>query len=321
MSSAAVLPTHEDLSDIPRERYHRLLARLSHLSVTHHFDAYGDIDWDATELAIDPTDPRWELPADDPLASTTWYQALPQETRARIGLDRVATMMKTGLDFERVLKRGLLDFADTLPSGSPEFRYAYHEVIEEAQHSLMFQEFVNRTGFQARGLGRLTSLGGRFISTLGRRFPPLFFVFVLGGEEPIDYVQRKVLRSERELHPLLERVMYIHVVEEARHLSFAQSYLRTRVPSLGRFAKARLAIGAPVILAVMARMMLRPSRQLAREHGIPARVLRDAYRGNREQRAETIASIRRVRRLCEDLGLLTGGYARLWRALGLDDAA
>lgn len=321
MSTSATLPSHEDLSDIPRERYNRLLARLSHLSVTHHFDAYGDIDWDEPELAIDPADPRWELPADDPLAETAWYQALPAQTRANIGLDRIATMMKTGLDFERVLKRGLLDFADTLPNGAPEFRYAYHEIIEEAQHSLMFQEFVNRSGFSARGLGRMTSLGGRFISTLGRRFPPLFFIFVLGGEEPIDYVQRKVLRSERELHPLLERVMYIHVTEEARHLSFAQSYLRTRVPQLRRPARMRLGVGAPIILAVMSRMMLRPSPQLVHKYGIPDDVLREAYVDNPQNRAELLAAIRRVRRLCEDLGLLTPVYRRLWRILGLDDTA
>ena len=50
-----------------------------------------------------------------------------------------------------MLKRGLLEFASTLPNGAPEFRYAYHEIIEEAQHSLMFQEFVNRSGFDAAG--------------------------------------------------------------------------------------------------------------------------------------------------------------------------
>ena len=54
--------------------------------------------------------------------------------------------MKAGLQFESVLKRGLLEYAFRLPDGVPEFRYAYHEVIEEAQHSLMFQEFVNRAG-------------------------------------------------------------------------------------------------------------------------------------------------------------------------------
>ena len=39
-----------------------------------------------------------------------------------------------------------------MPNGSAELRYLYHEVIEEAQHSLMFQEFVNRTGLDVDGL-------------------------------------------------------------------------------------------------------------------------------------------------------------------------
>src|SRR5439155_18584287 len=94
---------------------------------------------------------------------------LPAQTRAQIGLDRTASMMKIGLEFERVLKRGLLEFVGTLPNGALEFRYAYHEIIEEAQHSLMFQEFVNRSGFDAAGLSRLETFGARFIAALGRR--------------------------------------------------------------------------------------------------------------------------------------------------------
>ena len=74
---------------------------------------------------------------------------------------------------------------------------------------------------------------------LGRRFPELFFIFVLGGEDPIDHVQRETLRSERELHPLLERIMRIHVTEEARHLSFARHYLKREVPKLGPFSSSR----------------------------------------------------------------------------------
>ena len=81
--------------------------------------------------------------------------------RARIGLHMIATFMKIGLQFESVLKRGLLEFALELPNGSPEFRYAYHEVIEEAQHSLMFQEFVNRTRLRHPGPGAGGSASAR----------------------------------------------------------------------------------------------------------------------------------------------------------------
>jgi hypothetical protein len=133
MTISAALPERTDVRDA--DRYQALLARLSALSVTHHFDAYGDIDWDSPGFEIDRTDPRWELPADDPLTITQWYRTLTTEQRLSLGLDRVVTMMKTGIEFERILKQGLLEFAGTLPNGAPEFRYAYHEVIEECQHS------------------------------------------------------------------------------------------------------------------------------------------------------------------------------------------
>ena len=311
------IPAHEELRQLGADNYSKLLARLSGLSVTHHFDAYGDINWDAPEFGIDAADPRWELRGDDPLGATAWYRMLPAETRARLGLEYVASTMKLGLEFERVLKRGLLEFAGTLPNGAPEFRYAYHEIIEEAQHSLMFQEFVNRSGFDAAGLRPLERFGTRFIIGLGRRFPALFFIFVLGGEEPIDYVQRKELRSGEALHPLLERVMRIHVTEEARHLSFAQHYLRAQAPSLGWLDRLWLGAGAPVILSVMAQMMLKPSRQLVKKYRIPRSVMREAYTRNPAHRAESLASMRRVRKLCDDMDLIGPGYRRVWHALRL----
>jgi hypothetical protein len=299
------------------QRWEALVDRLNQQSVEKHFDAYADIDWDSDELHLDPEDPRWEIADDELLAQTAWYQSLPAPARARLGCDLVASKMKTGLQFESILKRGLLEFAESLPNGSPEFRYAYHEVIEEAQHALMFQEFVNRSGLDARGLGSLERLGGRFIIRLARRFPALFFVFVLGGEDPIDHVQRRTLRRGDALHPLLARIMRIHVTEEARHLSFARHYLKRTVPQLSRSRRAVLSVGAPVILSAMARLMMQPSPQVVARHQIPKHVIDEVYRNNPEQRRRTAEALQKVTSLCHDLGLIRRPYGRVWRALGL----
>jgi hypothetical protein len=295
-----------------------LLDRLNRQSVNRHFDAYADIDWDSPQMSLDSEDPRWELAADDPLGATTWYRELPAATRARLGCELVASKMKIGLVFESILKRGLLEFASTLPNRAPEFRYAYHEVIEEAQHSLMFQEFVNRSGFDAAGLRPIERLGSRRVIRLGRRFPQLFFLFVLGGEDPIDYVQRRELRSGQEIHPLLERIMRIHVTEEARHLSFARHYLKRTVPALSGVRRFRLAVAAPIILGAMAQMMLRPSPQLIARYQIPRAVIAEAYTRNPDHRAETAASLGKVWKLCTELGLTRPPYRALWRLLRLD---
>src|SRR5436309_10697862 len=269
------------------ETYEGLLARLSRQSVVKHFDAYADIDWDAAEFHIDPEDPRWEV-FEDGLAGTAWYRAQPQGVRARIGLHMVATFMKIGVQFESALKRGLLDFAARLPNGSSEFRYVYHEVIEEAQHSLMFQEFVNRAGFDIPRRPPPRRLGTRQVIRFARTFPELFFFFVLGGEDPIDHVQRQALRSSRPIHPLLKRIMQIHVTEEARHLCFARHYLKQRVPELGRVRRTLLSVRAPVILAVMAQLMMKPSSEIIRTYRIPRDVVTEAYTRNPRHRAETI---------------------------------
>ncbi|MGH2476858.1 MAG: AurF N-oxygenase family protein [Candidatus Limnocylindrales bacterium] len=303
------------------DRFTALLGRLSRQSVLKHFDAYADVDWDHPANAIDPHDPRWELDSGSGLAGTDWYRSLPAETRARIGLHGITSNMKAGLQFENVLKRGLLEYAFRLPDGSPEFRYVYHEVIEEAQHSLMFQEFVNRTGLETPGLPWELRVGSRNVVGLARRFPALFFVFVLGGEDPIDHVQRTVLRSGKDIHPLLERIMRIHVTEEARHLSFARGYLRTNVPKLPAWRRRAMAMQAPLILATEASVMLRPPRHLVRTYGVPDAVLRQAYGPGSQNRQDAKDALRKVRNLLVELGLVTPAAKRLWQRLGIWDDA
>lgn len=323
MSTATALPTDSfdrvaDTAPVTRqarETYPELLARLSRQSVTKHFDAYADVDWDHPDHRIEADDPRWEIPAIEPLGATDWYQSRPAEIRRRIGLEHFATLMKNGIQFEAVLKRGIVDYATRLPNGSPEFRYCYHEVIEEAQHSLMFQEFVNRTGCDVDGLPRLERFGAERVVRLARRFPELFFLFVLGGEEPIDYSQRQILRSGAPVHPLVRRIMQIHLTEEARHICFAHHFLRQRIPQLGPVRRFQLSVRAPILLHAVARLMLEPSAQLVRRHRIPRDVLRQAYAGNPLHHARRQASLRRPFDLCREVGLLTPVGRSLWRRL------
>jgi P-aminobenzoate N-oxygenase AurF len=313
----AAVPIPEIERRRKQESYEELVQRLSVQSVRKHYQAYVDIDWDAPEMQIRKDDPRFELPLDGSLGATRWYRSQPQSVRAEIGLTGVVNAMKMGVVFESVLKRGLLEYAERLPNGSPEFRYAYHEVIEEAQHSLMFQELINRSGLNPGGLRGLKAFGARRVASFGRFFPELFFFFVLGGEEPIDFEQKQTLRSGQELHPLVKRVMQIHITEEARHLCFARNHLQQNVPKLGWFARLRLSIAVPFILGEMAKMMLEPSRSMIRRFAIPAVVVREAYTDNPEHKRRVRASLASVAKLCIELGLLTRRNAVVWKTLGL----
>jgi hypothetical protein len=320
-STAALGPSYElpgeERSQRSEQAYTDLVKRLSRQSVVKRFEAYVDVPWDDPAYALDPCDPRFELPEQEPLGATDWYKALPAPTRARLGAQLFTGFMKIGAQFENALQRGLLEYAMELPNGSLEFRYAYHEVIEEAHHTLMFQEFVNRTGFDVPGLPAPLRFGARRIVTLARRFPELFFFFVLGGEDPIDYVQRTALRDKHFRHPLLHRISQIHVTEEARHLSFARAYLQRNVPRLSRVKRLRLQISVPLLLSRMAGLMLEPPASVVREYRIPREVLDAAYRKNPAHREHAAESLRKVRDLCVELGLVPPLFEKLWKLLGI----
>ena len=310
------LPQEEQTRGDADEAYHRLLARLSHQSVVKHYDAYADVPWDDPAYAIHPDDPRFELSDKDPLGATAWYQQQPQPVRARIGLHMIATFARIGWQFESVLKRGLLEFALRLPENAPEFRYCYHEVIEEAQHSLIFHEFVQRTGLATRP-PRILSIGDRLVVSFARRFPELFFLFVLAGEDPIDYTQREMLQGEKELHPLIERISRIHVTEEARHIAFARHFLRRNVPKLGGLKMFILRLRTAIVMTIASRLMSRPSGHVVRTYDIPREVLRQAY-GPGSKGAEYIKkALYKPRELCWELGVLNERWAGLWKRLGI----
>ncbi|MHB1533644.1 MAG: AurF N-oxygenase family protein [Acidimicrobiales bacterium] len=295
-----------------------IVARLSRQSLDKHFDAYTDIAWDDPSFEVDPADGRWTMWGCEALADSAWFRSQPAEVQSRIALHRVAAAMRIGWEFENVLQRGLLSYAMRLPNGAPEFRFIHHEIVEESQHTMMFQEMINRSGLNVSGMPRgYRFLAERVVIGLSRRFPELFFLFVLGGEDPVDYLQRQSLRNG-VAHPLLERIMRIHVTEEARHISFARNLLRTRVPALSRPRRLVLGLVAPVLYGVMTRMMVDPPAQLCAEHGVPRAVLREVKR-SAEHRRTLAAAAAKPRQLCRDLGLINPVSAWLWSAVGLTE--
>jgi P-aminobenzoate N-oxygenase AurF len=301
-----------------REAYVGVIRRLSKASVDKRWEAYADIPWDDPEFRVDPDDPRWILPPIDRLGATKWYQQQPEHVQARIGLWRVATTMKIGLQFENLLKRGLLSYAYKLPNGSPEFRYVLHETTEECHHAMMFQEFVNRTGMPIKGMPKTLDLIAQIAPHIPRISTELFFVFVLGGEDPIDYFQRQTIKSDHRLHPLQEKIMRIHIAEEARHISFARHFLKHRVPRINPVRRRALGIASPLILGVMARTMLAPPGAMVRHFGIPRKVIREAYR-HEAWTGELKNCVAKVRDLAAEIGMITPVSRQVWRAVGLWD--
>ncbi|MGC5257809.1 AurF N-oxygenase family protein [Gordonia sp. DT218] len=300
----------------PTTGYADKLNALSVASVRKNFDAFLDIPWDEPDFAIDWTDPRWKLPSVDPLGSHPWYLALPENRQIEIGLMRQANLARIGVHFESGLMRGLLSYMVLLPNGSPEFRYGMHEVTEETHHNQMFQEFVNRTGVDAPGAPAWFRMVAHLAPFMAAALPELFFSIVLLGEEPLDHAQKTILRAEEPLHPLLERIMQIHVAEEARHISFANEFLEERVPQLHPFRRALPAVLLPVIARANA-SVLAPSSKFADVAGVPRSVIEELYFDSKEGRVALSEMFADVRRLVDRIGLLNRVTRPIWNRLGV----
>lgn len=302
-------------------RYREILHELSEGSVRKNFDPYDDIDWDSPDFAVDPTDTRWIMPAEDPLGRHPWYKAQPVHKQIAMGMWRQAGIAKVGLDFEQLLIRGLMQYSVSVPNGDPEFRYIAHEAAEECNHTMMFQEMINRIGEDVVGMGSIDRKLTMVIWPLVKYFPAAFFTMVLGGEEPIDHMQKSILRAGDEMHPMVQRVMQIHVAEEARHISFAHEYLRRAVPVLHPLPKLFLSLTFPLTMRVMLGMIMTPPKEFVEKFDIPDEVMREAYWSGPESRTVKRNIFGDVRALATDIGLMNRGSELVWRVLGIDGPA
>lgn len=301
----------------PAPSYDDTLQTLSEGSVRRSFDAFADIPWDDPAFAIDPTDPRWSLPGVDALGAHPWYQEQSEERRVAIGLWRQANVCKVGLQFENILIRGIMQYVFSVPNGSPEFRYLTHEATEETHHTQMFQEFVNRAGVEVPGMRRVIRVASPVIPWVASVFPEWFFTMVLAGEEPIDHIQKAILRSSDDLHPLLERIMQIHVAEEARHISFAHEYLLERVPELGPVRKGLLSVLYPLTMRIACDLIVVPGKEITTEVGVPRSVVKDVFWRSEQGRRMLRDLFGDVRALAEDTGLMNPVSRRVWKLLGI----
>ncbi len=316
--SAAVTPAVDPDLEKAQEYAAKLLL-LSEGSVNKHFDPFEDIDWDNPDFAADTGEERWILPASaDTVARHPWYQALSEEQKIAVGKYRQANIAKVGLQFESILISGMVIHNFGLPNGSPEFRYCSHEMIEEHNHTLMFQEMVNRIGLDVPGMGPLVSKFKYLGAPVAAWFPNLFFMAVLAGEEPIDHIQKQILRSGEDVHPIMRGVMAIHVAEEARHISFAHEFLKNHVPEAKPAQKFILSLAMPIVMWILGRAIVTPPRSFFTEFDIPEQVRKELFYGSKEAKQVFSDYFCDVRALAKDIGLMNPVAKAVWKALGID---
>ena len=67
----------------------------------------------------------------------------------------------------------------------------------------------------------------------------------------------------------------------------------------------------------MAGLMLKPSKSAIKLYGIPKSVIKEAYDDNPDARQHVRDSLRKVRNLCVELGIITPVSKLLWKGFGI----
>jgi P-aminobenzoate N-oxygenase AurF len=272
-------------------------------------------------MTLDPfTEVDWDLPIDDrayhlppewlPLFGTAAWDAMTEPERIAYSRHECAALCGAGIWFENRLMQLVLRHLAELPVTSPAHRYLLVEVADECRHSTMFGEYIRRAGTPAyappASAPELDALG----DAAGGR--AIGYLLILAVEEMLDAANRATMKDER-LHPVSRQIAKLHVVEEARHVSFAKTYLTEVWPTLSDEDRAVVAELAPAAVSVVAGLMVDPA--VYDELGIAGGA--DLARANPHHRARVVEGLAKLTGFLAELGVIEDAARPTWRDLGL----
>lgn len=276
----------------PRER---TAERLLRSSAKASFDPLTDIDWQA------PLQPgRWFTPARRvSLYGTALWERMSEQQRIDLSRHEVASIASVGIWFEEILMQMLLRYAYDRDLRSAHVQWALTEIADECRHSVMFAKMIDKLGTPNFGVDRTGHELGRFFKATSDG--PQTFAGTIYVEEVLDALQREAMADDT-VQPLVRAVSRLHVVEEARHISYAREELARVWERRGRAARAhdRFAVGLVVYFATT--RLVHPDAYAA--VGLDRREAVAAAAGNPHWRATKTFAAAKVLATFAELGLV-----------------
>lgn len=278
--------------------------RLLRSSAKQSYDPEVDLDWDAPLV-----DGLWFMqPERVSLYGTALWDAMSQEQRIELSRHEVGSISSVGVWFELILMQMMVrDLYDADPR-TARTQYALTEVADECRHSTMFGKAIAKVGVPAYGPQPRIHRLGRLMKTIGVGVSA--YASILVAEEVLDRWQRELMLDER-VQPLVRMVSRVHVLEEARHMTFARDEVESMLPGLNR---AQL-VWHQAMLAqtsfMVARALVNPQVYVA--VGLDPREARRAALTNPHYRETLVWMGERVTGYLDGLGLIPGHQRALWK--------
>lgn len=281
--------------------------RLLRGSVKKSYAPVVDIDWDAP---LDP-DKFFLLPKTVSLYGTPLWESMTREQQIELSRQELANTLSAGIWFENILNQALLR---KMMHQDPTARATHYELTElgdETRHMVMFGKAIDRIGAKPVRPRRYQRV---IINALPFTFQgSMLWVAALVGEEIFDSLQRQMM-DDPELQPMVQRLMRIHVTEEARHIQFARDGLRKRAPHMRRIPKFVVA-NINGVGGLFFRHLFTNRVQYARV-GLDARAARSMARASAHRHEVQVSGFAPLAAFLEEVGLLGPIARRLWKRSG-----
>ena len=201
--------------------------RLLRSSANKFYDPDVDIDWAAPLVEGKHFIPEHR----SSLYKTALWEKLSPGQRIELGKHEVASVATTGLWFEILLMQMLLkEVYDEDPTSS-HAQYALTEIADECRHSTMFARMADRIGCPAYGPVPWLRKLAKLLPTIS--YGPARYGAILVAEEVLDRLQREQM-NDPGIQPLVRMVNRIHVLEEARHVTFAREEVTRGMAKLSK---------------------------------------------------------------------------------------
>ncbi len=293
MATPVKPPTREEFSE-----------RLLKGSVKKSYEPVVDIDWDAP---LDP-DKFYLPPKVVSLYGTDMWNAMSRAQQIELSRQEFVNTLSAGIWFENMLNQSLLrDIMHKDPTANAT-HYALTELGDETRHMVMFGKAIERVGARPVVPRRYQRI---VINALPLAFRGVFlWVAALIGEEIFDALQRQMM-DDPELQPMVQRLMRIHVTEEARHIQFARDGVRKRVDEMPRISRMWVANINGLGGVLFRRLFTSPAPY--NRAGLDGREARRVARANpnyHEAQREGFASLAAF---LQEVGLMGPVARRLWK--------
>ncbi len=281
--------------------------RLLKGSVKKSYAPVVDIDWDA------PLDhDKFFLPPQSvSLYGTPMWDQMTREQQIELSRQEFVNTLSAGIWFENILNQALLRKVMHQDPTSRATHYELTELGDETRHMVMFGKAIEHVGakpVQPRWFQRV------IINALPLGFKgSVLWVAALIGEEIFDSIQRQMM-DDIELQPMVQRLMRIHVTEEARHIQFARDGLRKRAPNMGRLT--RLWVSNINGLGGYFFRYLFTNKVPYNRVGLDARQARRIARTSQHRHEVQVAGFGPLAAFLEEVGLMGPIARRMWRRTG-----